>query len=159
MKNIKEKRLLSLLKRIDPTIIPMAKVGVHNLEIKKYISHNVTVIEGITGSGKTYYVENLFNFDTTKKLLLSSEADCEHEFLTTENITKIGYYKNYYGSTYSFNNMVKSLFTTLEKELKKNYEIIIIDNIFSTSSDLIFKLFDLCLKYPNSKFFIISNIV
>lgn len=140
-------------------IIKQTFVGVHNLEINKYISRNVTVIEGITGSGKTYYVENLFNFDTTKKLLLSSEADCEHEFLTAQNITKIGYYKNYYDLIYSFDNTAKSLFTTLQKELKKNYEIIIIENIFLTSSDLIFKLFDLCLKYPNSKFYIINNII
>lgn len=60
-------------------IIKQRFVGVHNLEINKYISRNVTVIEGITGSGKTYYVENLFNFDTTKKLLLSSKAVAEKE--------------------------------------------------------------------------------
>lgn len=138
-------------------IVKQTIVGSHGFEINKYTSHNVTIVEGRVGSGKTTYMQNYLSFDYSKKLLLASESDCEYEYLITPNIIKVGYYSDHYDSRFSNINVIDKLLNILNRELVNKYDVVIIDNIYLTSSDDVNRLFTLCLQYSHSKFFILNN--
>lgn len=129
--------------------------GYANLLIEKYDSSNVTVLSGRPGSGKTYYVTKYLELDFTKKLLLASSDDCEHEYLNINNIEKVSYYETRWQT--SILEKFTSLLNTLNAHVRNRYDVIILDNVLFDSYEQIATLAKICLQYPNTKFFILLD--
>ena len=129
--------------------------GYANMLIEKYDSNNISILAGRCGSGKTYQVTKYLELDDTKKLLLASSGDCKHEFLNVINIEKVPYYETLWGSPAV--ERFKLLLNILEAYISNNYDVIILDNVLFESYNQISAILDLCLQYPNTKFFILLN--
>ncbi|MGM0220094.1 hypothetical protein [Enterococcus sp. AZ126] len=84
-----------------------------------------------------------------------SSGDCKHEFLTVSNIEKVPYYETLWGSPAV--ERFKSLLNILETYISNNYDVIILDNVLFESYNQISSILDLCLQYPNTKFFILLS--
>lgn len=97
------------------------------LKIKKYVGNNITVLLGRPGSGKTYTMNKALELDLSKKLLIACSSDCEADFLTVRNMTKVPYYETRWNTSVSEN--FRSLLNELQNNVSNGYEIIILDNI------------------------------
>lgn len=125
------------------------------LKIKKYVGNNITVLLGRPGSGKTYTMNKALELDSSKKLLIACSSDCEADFLTVRNMTKVPYYETRWNTSVSEN--FRSLLNELQNNVSNGYEIIILDNILFDSYNQISTLFNTCLQYPETKFFILLD--
>ena len=129
--------------------------GYSNLIIEKYYSDNITILAGRPGSGKTYLITKTLELDISKKLLLASTSDCENEYLTVDNIEKIPYCETRRETSVLEN--FTSLLNILETHVPKSYDLIIMDNVPFESFSQIVTLLELCLEYPNTKFYLLFD--